>query len=482
NRFNDEIRQSMQRLVAMQLPDGHFSWFPGGRPNTFITAYLVAGFGRLRDLGIDVDPSLALAAVSAIDADLDEAFRRIVEGNNKKKTDSGQQQNHLTSTIVWQLYGRSFFQNEVEPSPEHQQAVTFWLNQAETYWTQLPSRMSQAHVAMTMSRQNRFDIAKQIARSLRERAVVDETGMHFHDSGPAWVWHRAEIETQAMMIEVMDDVLGDSDSVRQCQSWLLRQKETHSWSTTKATADAVYALLFRGDDMLEIRGEALRDDAVQSDRHSDLVQVSVGNVRVSTANAEAGSGAFEKRWSSDQIQPSMGTVTVSKTSPGLAWGGLHWKYFVGLDDVRPHADTPLTIQKRLFVVRQTDSGEVLRPIDPQTSDQVIHVGDVIVSRLTIEASRAMEFVHLRDYRGSGTEPINVLSGYSIDGGLAIYRSTRDAAEHFFIDRLPEGTHVIESRSRVQLRGRYQTGFAKIESMYAPQYDAHSKSRELLVSP
>ena len=52
------------------------------------------------------------------------------------------------------------------------------------------------------------------------------------------------------MIEAFDEVMGDLPAVEDCRVWLLKQKQTQDWKTTKATADAVYALLLRGKDIL----------------------------------------------------------------------------------------------------------------------------------------------------------------------------------------------------------------------------------------
>jgi len=93
----------------------------------------------------------------------------------------------------------------------------------------------------------------------------------------------------------------------------------------------------------------------------------------------------------------------------------------------------------------------------------------------LRTDRDMEYVHLRDHRGSGTEPVNVLSRYKFQDGLAYYESTKDTATHFFIDYLPKGTYVFEYSVRVQLKGRYPTGLANIECMYAPEFNSHSES-------
>ena len=110
----------------------------------------------------------------------------------------------------------------------------------------------------------------------------------------------------------------------------------------------------------------------------------------------------------------------------------------------------------------------------------VKVGDELVVRVVLRTDRDMEYVHLKDYRGSGTEPVNVLSRYKYQDGLGYYESTRDTASHFFIDYLPKGTYVFEYATRVVHKGSYQTGIAEIQCMYAPEFNSHSESIPLEV--
>src|SRR6266699_1731325 len=90
-----------------------------------------------------------------------------------------------------------------------------------------------------------------IMKSIKERSVTnEEMGMFWRETELSWWWYRAPIETQALMIEAFDEVLGDRQAVEECKVWLLKQKQTQDWKTTKATADAVYGLLLRGRDLL----------------------------------------------------------------------------------------------------------------------------------------------------------------------------------------------------------------------------------------
>lgn len=471
NRLNVEMEATLAKLAQMQLDDGSWPWFPGGRRNEFITLYIATGFGRLRHLGVDLDVNPALRSLRGLDAWMTQRHADILKSSEPEKYVPG-------ATDALYLYGRSFFLKDAPVAPEHQAAVTFFLDQGRRHWVQTSSRQTQAHLALALGRFAKAGgkddpTPAAILRSLKERSVVnDELGRYWRDTELSWWWYRAPIETQALMIEAFDEVAKDSEAVEECRVWLLKQKQTQDWKTTKATADAVYALLLRGPSFLA-------SDA--------LVQVTLGGLDltpgqnknlppgISASTVEPGTGFYEVRVEGSRVQPRMGQIATRKTDPGVAWGSVHWQYLEDIAKVTPHQGTPLKLSKQIFKKVQTARGPELQRLNGPAA-----VGDEVVVRIELRTDRDMEYLHLKDQRGSGTEPVNVLSHYKFQDGLAYYESTRDTASHFFIDYLPKGTYVFEYSSRVQLRGTYQTGVAEIQCMYAPEFNSHSESHELTV--
>jgi len=190
---------------------------------------------------------------------------------------------------------------------------------------------------------------------------------------------------------------------------------------------------------------------------------------------EAGTGFFEKRFSPAEIKAKLGEISVRKLDDGVAWGSVHWQYLEDMSKVTPYEGTPLKLHKTLYTRVNTPRGPQLNAVKG-----AVQVGDELVVRIELRVDRDMEYVHLKDQRGSGTEPVNVLSQHRFQDGLRYYESTRDTASHFFIDYLPKGTYVFEYATRVQLRGEYQTGVAEIQCMYAPEFNSHSESIPLVV--
>ena len=201
----------------------------------------------------------------------------------------------------------------------------------------------------------------------------------------------------------------------------------------------------------------------------------MGGQLIEPANAEAGTGFYEKRFVRGEIKPELGQISVLKKDDGIAWGSVHWQYLEDVSKIEPYEGTPLTLKKSLYIKKNTDEGPVIEPVSG-----TVEVGDQLVTRVELRVDRDMEYVHLKDYRGSGTEPVNVLSRYKFQDGLGYYESTKDTASHFFIDYLPRGTHVFEYSVRVQHKGKYETGIAELQCMYAPEFNSHSNSVAITV--
>jgi uncharacterized protein YfaS (alpha-2-macroglobulin family) len=166
----------------------------------------------------------------------------------------------------------------------------------------------------------------------------------------------------------------------------------------------------------------------------------------------------------------MGKVKVTKTDEGVSWGALYWQYFEQLDKITP-AETPLKLEKKLFLQKTSDTGPVIEPVTETTK---LKVGDKIKVRIELRVDRDMEYVHMKDMRASGFEPTNVFSEYKYQDGLGYYESTRDASTNFFFSYLPKGTYVFEYPLVVSLNGDFSNGITTIQCMYAPEFSAHSE--------
>ena len=100
----------------------------------------------------------------------------------------------------------------------------------------------------------------------------------------------------------------------------------------------------------------------------------------------------------------------------------------------------------------------------------------------MRVDRDLEYVHLKDMRAAGFEPLNVFSQAKYQGGLGYYESTRDASTQFFFDYLPRGTYVFEYPLRVTHAGEFSNGISTIQCMYAPEFTTHSAGIRITIAP
>lgn len=466
NKMSNEQEQALKKLLKKQSSNGGFVWFDGGPDDWYITQHIITGFSHLEKLGVvNVRDNSELwnmitRAVKYCDARMNETFNQTKKYYPKYKSE-----NHLGYMAIQYLYMRSNFK-DINLSSNHTEHFDYYKKQEQSYWLQ-NSRYMQAMMALSLHRYSDTKTPKDILKSLKENSLnSEEMGMYWKENY-GYYWYEAPIEMQALMIEAFDEINNDIKSVDDLKTWLIKSKQTQHWGTTRATTDAVYALLLKGTDWLSTEAN---------------VEITVGTIKLNpktdkSLNAEPGTGYFKKTWTSNDIEPkSMGKITVQKKDVGVSYGAVYWQYFEQLVKITPH-ETPLKLKKQLFLQKQTKNGIVIEPINEKTN---LNLGDKITVRIELKVDRDMDYVHMKDMRASGLEPVNVISRYKYQDGLGYYESTRDAATHFFISRLNKGTYVFEYPLIVNHYGNFSNGITTIQCMYAPEFTSHSEGIRLLI--
>ncbi|WP_179335816.1 alpha-2-macroglobulin family protein [Winogradskyella costae] len=471
NKMNNELQSAVRKLKNNQHASGAWPWFNGGRDNRFITQHIIAGFGHLKQLNVSSTSDEETMIENAIDY-LDAEFVQEYKDIRKYNKDADLSKDHLSHTQLHYLYTRSFYP-EMTPSKEVQNIMEYYQGQIQKYWLSR-SLYEKGLMTLAMHRTGDAKTVGKIVKSLKENSITsEELGMYWKTNTNSWHWYQAPIETQALMVEVFSEVgtriqseAKNLEVIDNLKIWLLKNKQTNRWKTTKATTEAVYALLLQGSDWLSV---------------TEQVDVKVGNETISPSTlenvkVEAGTGYYKTSWNGSEIKPEQADVTVIKKGEGIAWGALYWQYFEDLDKITS-AETPLKLSKKLFLKSNTDKGEEITEI---TSNSKLKVGDLIRVRIELRTDRTMEFVHLKDMRAAGLEPVNVLSQYKWQDGLGYYESTKDAATNFFMDYLPKGVYVFEYDLRVNNAGDMSNGISTIQSMYAPEFSSHSEGVRITV--
>ncbi|TDE12794.1 alpha-2-macroglobulin family protein [Dyadobacter psychrotolerans] len=464
-RMSRELSSGFDKLKQSQNPDGGFVWFKGGTSDRYMTQYITTGIGHLKKINaIQKDQeekinSLLWQAIGFLDLKMKEEYNQLIRNKTNLSL-------HRPSPLIVQyLYMRSFFPGHAVPSA-FQTAHDYFLKQLKEDWVS-QTKFMQGMIALTLHRSKDKSTPKAILKSLKETAIVnEETGMTW-ETAKGWWWYQAPIERQALLIEAFDEISNDTKTVDAMRTWLLKNKQTNHWESSKATAEACYAMLLKGTEWLS--GET-------------DVQISLGDLTIKSGQEkqEAGTGYLKKTFEAADIKSAMGNIKVDLMNNSVnnlpSWGAVYWQYFEDLDKIT-FAETPLKIAKKLFIEKNSDIGPVLSPVNESTA---LHVGDKIKVRIELRVDRDMEYVHMKDMRASAIEPVNVLSGYKWQGGLGYYESTKDAGTNFFFNYLQKGTYVFEYSLFVTHDGDFSNGITTVQCMYAPEFTAHSEGVRIQV--
>ena len=250
----------------------------------------------------------------------------------------------------------------------------------------------------------------------------------------------------------------DIESIEEMKIWLLQNKRTNHWSTTKATTEAAYALLMQGKELQLTEGKTTIKVGTELIDSKELKDI----------KTEAATGYFKIDWKADDITEDLADIKITNENSTAGYGGAYWQYFEELDKIQDQTESPLQVEKELYLNKANDQLQSI------TAETPLKLGDLITVRLIVRAQADMDFIHLKDMRASGFEPTDILSEYKRQDGTYYYQSTRDAATHFFFDSLQKGTYVLEYTVRANNSGKFSNGITLIESMYAPEFSGHTK--------
>lgn len=468
NRMSTETSSAIKKLSEMQTINGGWPWFKGMKESWYITQHIACGFGKLSKLGVtDIQTNSTIKtmsekAIGFIDDELADSYKELKKYCNENCL----KQDNLNYIHIHYLYTRSFSLDKYPIKKSTREAYDYYLSQAEKYWKNKSFYM-QGMIAVALYRNNKIAEYNKIIASLKENAITnEEMGMYWkYDRG--YYWYQAPIESQAMLIEAFEENNQNKTEVEEMKVWLLKQKQTQDWKTTKATVEAIYALLMRGTDILA-------DDEIAVITIGEMVVDASKDPEIKT---EAGTGYFKKSWDGTQVKPEWGNISVKKNSNTVSWGAVYWQYFEQLDKIKHFEETPVKINKKLFVQRRENGLPVIVPIE---KDNNLKVGDKVTVRVEIRVDRDMEYVHLKDMRAACFEPTEYLSGYRYKNGLGYYQSIRDASMNFFIDYLRKGTYVFEYELVVSQKGDFSNGITSLQCMYAPEFTSHSEGIRVVV--
>ena len=444
------------RLQELQNASGAWSWYKGMTGSRYVTAYIAELNARLAMLTGEKLTGTALSlqqnAFTYLHQSALDEYKEILKAQKEGVKFTG-----VSGSILQYLYLIAISGEQVPAA--NKAAYTYYLSKVGELLTS-SSMDTKAIAAIVLDKAGRKKEAQEFVASLKEFLTkTDEQGMFFAFNENPYTWGGMQMQAHVDVMEALEAIGGNSDTVEEMKLWLLKQKQTQQWNSPVATADAVFALLMKGVNLLDNQGD---------------VRIVIANEVLETVapskTTVPGLGYIKRSFTQKSVVDAR-KIEVEKRNPGIAWGAVYAEFESPISDVKQQGGE-LNVEKQLYVERMVNNVPQLQPITAKT---VLQVGDKVVSRLSIRVDRPMDFVQLKDQRGACFEPIGSISGYRWNNGLGYYVDIKDASTNFFFDHLGKGVYVLEYSYRVSRAGTYETGLATMQCAYAPEYASHSAS-------
>lgn len=446
NTMNSQLAVSVEKLGELQNADGAWSWYKGMQGSRYVTTQVMEMLVRLnalthQDADSRMQPMIQ-KGFEYLGKQAAEEYKSMKEAEKKGAVGLRPSEQVLRYLYICALDGKA---------PVDEKVNRYFIDKLSGEGKEL-TIYGKALGAIILQQAGKVAEARLFMQSLMEYSVVtDEMGRYFDTPKARYSWFSYKIPTEVAAMEAIQRITKDTKAIDEMKRWLLKQKQTQTWETPIATADAVYALMATGaSDLLANTGG---------------VEITLGKEVIRTP-ADDAIGYIKKTVSGDVM--NIKKVRVDKEGAGMGWGAVYAQYLESMDQIGEQGNG-LSVSRQLY-----KGDEALNESVP------LKVGDKITVRLTVKADRDMDFVQIKDDRAACMEPLQAVSGFRWGNGLGYYQATKDASTQFFIDQMRKGTYVIEYQVYVNRTGEYQAGIATVQSAYAPEFGGHTRGYRVMV--
>lgn len=441
-----------ERLKSLQNADGSWSWCKGMQGSEWITARVVCNLSP----ALDNSPTMSSSVMDMARKGVDFVDKRKTQAYLKAKRDGAQRPFDMRTMNQW-LYDRRGVVGKGGVKGTFGELYGKTIEALASGWREL-GIYERATAAINLYHDGRKDVASAILQSFGATALTSPGKGMWFDTLTDDYSGESGLTVTARVLEAYAIVDPEAAEVDMLRQWLVMQRQVQDWGQTSATIPVIRGILTSGGDWTEIpeKGEV------------PVIRLGKRMVRVPDNSLTAGTWSVNLAAS----EASRSTLSIERKGAGPAWGGVISARIVPVRDVMAASIPPLSVTKEVYLINE--AGQAL-PTDK------LKVGDKVRVTVTVKCDRPMDYVALTDSRAACLEPVDALSGYSVNDGTGCYREVRTSQTNLFYDRMPKGTHVFSYDCRVMQEGEFAAGVTTVQSQYSPLMTAHSAGLLLRVS-
>lgn len=436
-RAKDAIADHWEKLNDLQNKDGGLSWFEGGNSDSYITAYVVAGLGKIY--------SNPASAGFIKDRKSIEFTSRLI-----KYLDDNTGYNY-----VFSAYARGFWKNVYYVADSQMMQIQEIIKKQ---WERVATTGLHQQALLIITTLQWFDAqadtykkALQQLEHIRQLAIEDPVnGIRWKELTDENDLSISTEETLALLAEAFNKA-GNATVINEgITKWLLSSKPDHQWRSTKAAAAAIGVLQ-------KTQGSATGV--------SDKINTNINGENITVINNLLSGEPFVFMPTNKIPQ----TITIKKEGNTMVHGNIITWHFQSASELKQY-NTVIQLSKKLFIYNNTS-----KSWEPVGDAQVLKITDVVKVVLTIETAANLPYVYIDDKSGGAFDAVDKRSGYQYGNNISYYRSVRDAGMQIFASLIPAGKTEISYELKVTQEGKFTNGAASLQCMYKPEKVAYSNS-------
>ena len=419
------------KLIKAQFSDGSFPWFIGGKTNLEITKQNLIYIGRL----IKFYPE-------NISNDLKKSFSKgldyLIDYNLNFQKNSIKKQYNLNE-FVDVIYIDQFY-------PTKNKKLDDVKKMYENEWNKIEKTAGnrnlefRAKSAIVANYLNAKSYATTLVKSIETEMILDNTNGNYWNTNEN-LFLTNSISTQSLIIEAFEANKMDTKNLVQ---WILQQYKQNSWHGTLGTNYALHTIIST------------------SDFNENSTKIEIEGIDSSKIQQLFGQNIFE----TSNLNEIPKSIKIKNNFSVILNGSIVNYKSVPINEIKSNQNK-LRVEKNLFIKENNKWIPLNRKIK---------LGEIVRINLTLISDEDISYVHLKDYRATGFDPVFVPSKYYWNNSVGYYFETKDEETNFFIDYLPKGEHQFGYEVKANLQGKFNNGISQAESMYNQNYKTHTDNK------
>ncbi|MBW3622049.1 MAG: carboxypeptidase regulatory-like domain-containing protein [Armatimonadetes bacterium] len=443
------VESGLLQLYQHQHEDGGWRWWAYDEADPWMTAYVVFGLQKAKELGFRVTPEALTNGVNAL--------KRMAENPKKIEPDT---QAYLAYVLA--LSG--------EPDAARGVVARYTDASGAVRPTGL-SDWGRPMLALALER---------LGRAEEGRALLETVWPHFTggtfapvDDKKEKLW-RSDAEYAAVLLTAAATLTPNDARLPELVRGLLERRRADHWHSTRDTAFALYGL-----SRYLLASEELSPDMT--------ARVTVNGREVASRRftpADVFRPEVTIPLDPQKIGPGPVEIVVEKSGTGRLYYSASWSGTVDTDLSKPVRDDSGLVVERHYRVMKPGEAPVVNPKAPPPTgpgQTEFQPGDIVEVTLTLRTARPLDYVMVEDPLPAGFE--------SRDRGDVepwewtnwwADQVTRDEGISFAVRHLDPGARTITYRVFAQVPGTYTALPPRIYDMYNPELRGEGAAQSVIV--